>query len=64
MDLKLLTLAEASKTMGISISSFNQNVKPHVPRVQIGEKYYYDPKDLEAFIQSRKVNLQNEEEQK
>lgn len=50
-----LTLSEdaAAEVLGISVSSFRRNVRPHVREVQIGRLVRYPVAELERFVNDR-----------
>lgn len=52
MDLK--TREEAAKYIGVSLSTFKK-LRKEIKHIQLGRLVKYDVKDLDAYLESKKV---------
>lgn len=50
-----LTKVEAAEYLGISLSLFKKIVQKEIPVIKIGRRTQYDKKDLDNYLESRKV---------
>jgi excisionase family DNA binding protein len=52
---KFLRAPAAARYLGVSLRTFYDHVRAHVPAVRIGTRVVFDPADLDAFAETRKV---------
>ena len=54
---RLLSLADTAKHYGLKVWFWRQRIyRREIPHVKIGGKYYFDAKDIDAFIEANKSN--------
>lgn len=52
---RLLTRSQAAAYLNISLSTFQRRVQPHIPFYPLGSLVRFDPKDLDAWLDTQKV---------
>ena len=54
---KLLTIKEAADILGVSVNTiYKWTSAKKIPYVKVGGRVMFDPDDLEAWIEARKVD--------
>lgn len=46
---------EAAEYLGISLSLFKKTVRKEIPVIKIGRRTQFDVKDLDAYLENKKV---------
>ena len=57
--MELKTREEAAEYLGVSLSTFKKFMR-NIPHIQLGRLVKFDVKDLEAYLESKKVGGSND----
>lgn len=50
-----LTINEAADYMKVCLSTFKKTIKRDLPYIKLGRRVLYDQKDLDKYLESKKV---------
>lgn len=47
---------EAAKYLGVSLSTFKNKIQKELPVIKLGRLVFFEEKDLDAYLESKKTN--------
>ena len=48
---------EAAKYLGVSLSTFKKTIQKELPVIKLGRLVFFEEKDLDAYLESKKTNV-------
>lgn len=48
---------EAAKYLGVSLSTFKNKIQKELPVIKLGRLVFFEEKDLDAYLESKKTNV-------
>lgn len=48
---------EAAKYLGVSLSTFKNKIQKELPVIKLGRLVFFEEKDLDAYLESKKTNI-------